>query len=127
MIGRMHHIAIDCPDPRALAPFYTELTGLPVVWDDADWTVIAADRTSSGIAFQRAPDLRAPDWPDPRRPQQMHLDIMVDDIATAVARITELGARALSVDGSGHGVYADPVGHPFCLIPRPAWAPPIGG
>jgi hypothetical protein len=21
----------------------------------------------------------------------------------------------------------DPAGHPFCLIPRPAWAPPIGG
>jgi hypothetical protein len=22
-------------------------------------------------------------------------------------------------------VYADPAGHPFCLIPRPKWAPPI--
>jgi hypothetical protein len=23
--------------------------------------------------------------------------------------------------------YADPAGHPFCLIPRPTWAPPIPG
>jgi hypothetical protein len=23
------------------------------------------------------------------------------------------------------GVYADPAGHPFCLIRRPGWAPPI--
>jgi hypothetical protein len=25
----------------------------------------------------------------------------------------------------GENVYADPAGHPFCLIKRPAWAPPI--
>jgi hypothetical protein len=25
----------------------------------------------------------------------------------------------------GPGVYADPAGHPFCLIPRPKWAPPV--
>jgi catechol 2,3-dioxygenase-like lactoylglutathione lyase family enzyme len=125
MIGRMHHVVIDCPDPRALAPFYTELTGLPVVWDDDDWTVIAADRASSGIAFQRAPDLQPPQWPDPARPQQLHLDIMIDDIEAAVAYVTALGGRPLSTGDDGYGVYADPVGHPFCLIRRPAWAPPI--
>jgi hypothetical protein len=25
----------------------------------------------------------------------------------------------------GPGVYADPAGHPFCLIRRPRWPPPI--
>jgi hypothetical protein len=25
----------------------------------------------------------------------------------------------------GDNVYADPAGHPFCLIRRPEWAPPI--
>jgi hypothetical protein len=24
-------------------------------------------------------------------------------------------------------VFADPAGHPFCLIPRPQWAPPVAG
>lgn len=125
MLGRLHHIAVDCPDPAALAAFYAELTGMPVVWDDPDWTVIATNRTSSGMAFQRVSDYRAPRWPDPDRPQQLHLDIMVDDIAAAAARVVALGAQPLSTSDDGYGVYADPVGHPFCLIPRPHWAPPL--
>ncbi|GAA4191357.1 hypothetical protein GCM10022288_22000 [Gryllotalpicola kribbensis] len=48
---------------------------------------------------------------------------MVDDVEVADGLVRALGATRL--EGSGH-VYADPVGHPFCLIPRPAWAPPIG-
>jgi hypothetical protein len=47
---------------------------------------------------------------------------MVDDLAAAEARVIVLGASPLT---GGHHVYADPAGHPFCLIPRPAWAPPI--
>jgi hypothetical protein len=30
MIGRMHHEVVDCPDPTALAGFYSALRGLPV-------------------------------------------------------------------------------------------------
>jgi Glyoxalase-like domain len=60
MIGRMHHVVLDCPDPAAAA-------------------------------------------------------------ADAGARVLALGAAKLA----GDDVYADPAGHPFCLIPRPAWAPPV--
>ncbi len=28
MIGRLHHVIIDCPDPGVLAEFYAELVGL---------------------------------------------------------------------------------------------------
>jgi catechol 2,3-dioxygenase-like lactoylglutathione lyase family enzyme len=122
MIGRLHHVVIDCPDPRALAAFYTVLLGLPVTYDSDDWVVIAANDRTSGIAFQLALDHRPPQWPDPERPQQIHLDIMVDDVADARPRVLELGARQLDGD-----VFADPAGHPFCLIARPSWAPPIGG
>jgi hypothetical protein len=52
----------------------------------------------------------------------MHLDVMVDDVAEATPRVLDLGATQLSDDG----VFADPAGHPFCLIPRPSWADPIG-
>jgi hypothetical protein len=76
------------------------------------------------MAFQLAPDHRPPVWGDPGRPQQVHHDVMVDDLATAERAVAALGARRLaSPDGS---VWADPSGHPFCLIPRPAWAPPVG-
>ena len=122
MIGRLHHVIIDGPDPLALAEFYSELVGLPITYRSNDFVVVAADDTTSGLAFQLAPDHQPPAWPDPQRPQQMHLDVMVDDIEQAAERVVELGARPLG----GDHVFADPAGHPFCLIPRPGWAPPVG-
>jgi len=127
MIGRLHHVIVDCPDPGALAAFYAELLGLPVTWREDDFVVIARDDRSSGIGFQLAPGLQAPRWPDPSRPQQIHFDIMVDDVAAAEPQVLALGARRLTGRDGGFRVYADPAGHPFCLIPRPGWAAPIGG
>lgn len=122
MIGRRHHLVIDCAEPARLAEFYSALLGQPITYRSEDWVVVAENDRSSGIAFQLAPDHVPPDWPDPARPQQMHLDIMVDDPAEADRQVQAIGARVLSIDDH---VYADPAGHPFCLIPRPGWAPPV--
>lgn len=125
-IGRLHHTVIDCPDPSALAAFYAELIGLPVTYRSDDWVVIAENDTTSGIAFQRVSGYQPPRWPDPRYPQQVHLDVMVDDVDAAEPLVTRLGARRLPTPAAGAShVFADPAGHPFCLIPRPGWAPPI--
>ena len=121
-IGRAHHVVYDCPDPEALAAFYARLLGLPITFRSPDFVVVSRDEQTSGFGFQLAPDHRPPAGPDPARPQQVHLDVMVDDPAVADERVRALGARPL---GAGSGVYADPAGHPFCLIARPAWAPPI--
>jgi len=123
MIGRAHHVVIDCPDPGLLAEFYAELIGLPVTFRSEDFAVVSASTTTSGFAFQRAPDHQPPQWPDPSRPQQMHLDVMVDDPTVAAEQVLRLGATPL--DPAAH-VFADPAGHPFCLIPRPSWAAPVG-
>jgi catechol 2,3-dioxygenase-like lactoylglutathione lyase family enzyme len=122
MIGRRHHVVIDCPDPSELAAFYSELIGLPVTYESDEWVVIADDDTTSGFAFQRAPDHVPPQWPDPARPQQFHLDVMVDDLDAAEPQVLALGARPLP---QGDHVYADPAGHPFCLVQRPGWASPV--
>ena len=127
VIGRLHHVIVDCPDPVALAGFYAELLGLPITWQEDDFVVVAADDRSSGIGFQLAPDFQPPQWPDPGRPQQMHFDVMVDDVDAAEPRVLALGAQRLASGDGGSRVFADPAGHPFCLIPRPGWAPPIGG
>ena len=121
MIGPMHHVVLDCPDPGALGGFYSTLLGLPVTYRDNDWVVVAASDTSSGLAFQRAPGNRPPTWPDLVVPQQFHLDIMVEDPGTAGPQALAIGAVKLD----GQDVYGDPAGHPFCLIRRPRWAPPI--
>lgn len=123
MLGRLHHVILDCPDPAVLAEFYSRLLGLPVTYQSADFAVVAASDKSSGLAFQLAPDHKPPTWPDPAIPQQFHLDVMVEDVAAAGPRALGIGARKLD----GENVYADPAGHPFCLIPRPRWAPPIPG
>jgi catechol 2,3-dioxygenase-like lactoylglutathione lyase family enzyme len=121
MSGRLHHVVLDCPDPAALARFYSKLLGQPITYQSEDWVVVAAHDKTSGLAFQRAPDHRPPTWPDSAVPQQFHLDIMVEDVASAEPTVLGLGARRLP----GENVYADPAGHPFCIIPRPGWAPPI--
>jgi catechol 2,3-dioxygenase-like lactoylglutathione lyase family enzyme len=121
-VGRLHHLIVDCPDPMATARFWSAVLGDPVSYADDDFVVVSADTTTSGLAFQRAPGHRPSSWPDPAVPQQMHLDVMVDDLEVAAAAVLELGARRLP----GENVFADPAGHPFCLIPRPGWAPPVG-
>ena len=47
---------------------------------------------------------------------------MVEDLDTGERQVLGLGARRLS---GGDHVYADPAGHPFCMIKRPSWAPPM--
>jgi catechol 2,3-dioxygenase-like lactoylglutathione lyase family enzyme len=121
MIGRLHHVVIDCPEPATLAAFYAGLLGLQVTYASENWVVVSESDTTSGIAFQRAPDHHPPRWPDPARPQQFHLDVMVEDVEAAGLKVVTLGAKPLP----GTGVYEDPAGHPFCLIPRPHWAQPI--
>src|SRR5579863_9639922 len=123
MIGRRHHVVIDCPDPRALAEFYSELLGLSITYESDDWVVIAENDHTSGFAFQLAPDHQPPAWPNPSRPQQFHIDVMVEDLERAGARVIAIGGTRI---GHGENVYSDPAGHPFCLVARPGWAPPIG-
>lgn len=108
---------LDTPDPRGLANFYCALLGWRITDDVEDWVTIRGDVT--GMAFQLAPDLVPPTWPDNTVPQQYHLDFTVPDLDAAEARALAIGAR---VTGRPTGeaadrfrVYRDPTGHPFCL------------
>ncbi len=89
---------IDTPHPRALAALYSELLGLPVTKETDDWVVIAHATAASGIAFQLAPDPGGASCPDPDYPQQVHLDVMVDDVQEPEDPVLSLGARRLDDD-----------------------------
>jgi catechol 2,3-dioxygenase-like lactoylglutathione lyase family enzyme len=117
MIGHLDSVVIDCPDPPALAGFYCELLGMHVVTEEDDWVTIRTDSDAPSLAFQKATELRPPRWPDPAHPQQFHLDVRVDDIDAAEQRAIAAGAKRLG-EGGGETfrVYADPAGHPFCLV-----------
>jgi catechol 2,3-dioxygenase-like lactoylglutathione lyase family enzyme len=118
MIGRLEKTVLDCPDPRELAAFYGEILGMPVNEDtDGEWVVIGREPGMRELAFQRDADYTPPSWPDTRRPQHAHLDIRVDDVDAAERAVLDLGARVLQGEaGTGFRVYADPAGHPFCLV-----------
>jgi catechol 2,3-dioxygenase-like lactoylglutathione lyase family enzyme len=116
VIGRWHGLVIDCPDPRGLASFYQDLLGMQRVQDDDGWVVIGDAPDRPGLAFQLAPDLQPPRWPDPGHPQQMHLDVAVNDIDQAEEQALALGAQRLPGAGKNFRVYSDPAGHPFCLV-----------
>ncbi|HEX9525873.1 MAG TPA: VOC family protein [Streptosporangiaceae bacterium] len=116
MIGRWHGLVIDCPDPSSLAEFYQELLGMQRVQDEHDWVVIGDAPDRPGVAFQRAPDLHPPQWPDPEHPQQLHFDVRVSDLDQGETAVLALGARRLSGGGAQFRVFSDPAGHPFCLV-----------
>lgn len=57
------------------------------------------------------------DCPDPTHPQQMHLDIRVPDPVEAQQNLLALGATRLpAARESRFRVFADPSGHPFCIV-----------
>ncbi|MEV5276884.1 MULTISPECIES: VOC family protein [unclassified Streptomyces] len=112
-------VALDCPDPKALAAFYAGILGGHVTNDGEDWYDLYAPG-GHRIAFQRAPGLTPPDWPRAdHNSQQLHLDFDVPDMETAHQLVLDLGGTPLDVDDGngerGFRVYADPAGHPFCL------------
>jgi catechol 2,3-dioxygenase-like lactoylglutathione lyase family enzyme len=116
MIGQWHGLIIDAPDPKALSGFYREMLGMIEVQDDGDWVVIGDAPDRPGIAFQQADVFTAPTWPDPAVPQQMHIDVRVDDLEASERQVLALGATRIGEASDNCWVYADPVGHPFCLV-----------
>jgi catechol 2,3-dioxygenase-like lactoylglutathione lyase family enzyme len=132
VVGKLQCVVLDCPDVLELARFYGSLLGGVVNQPDPRWAVGSGFSTvhvTSGLvlAFQHVRDYRPPRWPDAAYPQQFHLDIEAGDLDQAQARVLGLGARLVHVDPRGWRVFADPAGHPFCLLAGPALAWSAGG
>lgn len=116
--------ALDCPDPIALAHFYSALTGLEVEPlgdfkpEEVDWIELLNGQAPT-LAFQKVPGFVAPTWPEGAVPQQAHLDFTIDDLDRGEAHVLAIGATKASFQpGTTFRVYLDPVGHPFCLVLR---------
>ncbi len=119
-VARFQLCAIDCPDPRALAAFYSAITGWPETTpheDYPEWVQLAAEGGVT-IAFQKVEGYRAPQWPGQEHPQQLHLDFTVPDLDAGEAAVLALGAVKHETQPSPDAfrVFLDPAGHPFCLV-----------
>ncbi len=118
-IARFTLVALDCPDPQALAAFYSAVTGWPIDHDEGNWVQLRSD-IGATIAFQLAPDHRPPVWPSADHPQQIHLDFDVLDLEVGEEQVLALGARKAEFQpGETFRVFLDPAGHPFCLVLEP--------
>ena len=115
-----HQITVfDAADLGAESRFWSGVLGGTVDAED-DWHMVSVDGKPR-IGVQLAPDHQRPQWPE-GLPQQIHIDLWVQDFEEAHKEVMALGAEVLqSVDAldpdrqDAFQVYADPAGHPFCL------------
>lgn len=111
-------IAVDCPDPGALAQFYGALFNVEA---HDDYVKVLDGRVE--IWFQQVENYQPPTWPTQERGQQVHFDLITNNIDAAALHAESVGARRAPVSRESDNflVMIDPVGHPFCLC-KP-WSP----
>jgi predicted enzyme related to lactoylglutathione lyase len=116
---RINHrvVVFDAADLASESSFWAGVLGGEVDAED-DWHMVLVDGAPH-IGVQLAPNHVPPEWPD-GAPQQVHLDLWVEDVDEARSRVRSLGATMLKAAEGGDSaddfeVYADPAGHPFCL------------
>jgi predicted enzyme related to lactoylglutathione lyase len=113
--GAVAAIVLDTPDPGALAAFWTEAAGWPIVAQGDDYAALAGP---DGMG----PRLELIQVTDPKvAKNRVHLDVApyaADDHGAEVSRIRGLGASPADV-GQGEQtwvVLADPDGNEFCVL-----------
>jgi predicted enzyme related to lactoylglutathione lyase len=117
-IGRLGWVQVDCTDPVALATFWSNVLGAEIdrpFGDPPHYLGLVPARPGHPVlSFQRVTEVKT-------AKNRLHLDIAVDDVDAATARIEGLGGGRLPIeDFSEYGfhwrVMVDPEGNEFCLI-----------
>ena len=131
-------VVLDATEARAVAEFWRRLLGYEYRAGDEppppghpdphgrDWLVLRDRNGEARVAVQHVDELPSSTWPDPRVPQQLHLDLTVPDVGELAVqrdRARSLGARVLEDRAADPDeplyVLADPAGHPFCIFVSP--------
>ncbi|MDG4781282.1 VOC family protein [Micromonospora sp. WMMD961] len=134
-VPQLGSVVLDGTDARVLAEFYRHLLGYvyrpgdepPTAGQDdergRDWLVLRSNDGSTQLAFQQVDHLPETTWPQNDVPQQLHLDLTVESVAELLVqheRVLRLGGRLrydrIEDPDEPLRVYADPAGHPFCVL-----------
>jgi hypothetical protein len=112
---RLGSISLDCTDPIALGAFWADLLGGEIAFSSEEFVAVKTDRV--WLSAVCVADYLPPTWPGGAVPKQMHLDLAVDDLATAEVEAVRLGAIRVTAQPAPdrYLVLTDPAGHPFCL------------
>ena len=86
-------------------------------WVTLEWEPVGR------FSFHRCEGYVPPRWPGGRGEHQVHFDLLVEDLAEACGVVEKAGGRPLTpiLDPGPKEwrIYADPAGHPFCLVTVP--------
>jgi hypothetical protein len=78
---RYQVVAFDAADIESESAFWAGVLGGEVDRDDG-WHMVVVDGDPR-VGVHRAPDHIPPGWPNGSPPQQVHVDLWVEDFATA--------------------------------------------
>ena len=113
---RIHTVILNGQDQRAMVSFWSAFLEVDVQDADDDASIVWLRPSVKGgmnLGIQRVDH--------PLQPvTQVHLDIAVDDLDAATARITDLGGGLHTINRLASGfewrVVHDPAGHQFCIF-----------
>ena len=115
-------MVVECSDAPALAEFWSKVLGVTVIASDDSWASLH-DPSRGRISFQTVEGYEPPSWPGSSGDQQMHLDVLVEQLDWSSTCVLDWGATALTeiLDPGPKAwrIFADPAGHPFCLVTVP--------
>ena len=121
-VGKLTQLILECDNAEQLARFWQEVLALPEPEGDSNWLTLRWEPVGR-FSFHRVAGYRPPAWPGEHGEQQVHLDLLVDDLHAANLAVEKAGARPLTdvLDPGPKAwrIYADPAGHPFCLVSVP--------
>jgi predicted enzyme related to lactoylglutathione lyase len=115
-IGWLRGVIYDCRDHRAMCEFYRRLLGVEIQDEQDGWLELAPGSSSVIMGFTPV---------DPSKlekvgNQRVRIDIEVDDLDVANAKVLALGATLVQVvhvrPDEEHRIYADPEGNEFNLV-----------
>jgi predicted enzyme related to lactoylglutathione lyase len=119
-IGRVDGLVIDGTDTMALARFWSAMFDTQIasianegLANEAHYVDVAGTSDTPLLRFQRVPEAKGVK-------NRLHLDIEVDELDPAIARVEELGGRVIQPVRTEYGydfaIMGDPEDNEFCLI-----------
>ncbi|HEV2360579.1 MAG TPA: VOC family protein, partial [Acidimicrobiales bacterium] len=113
MSARWYTVVVDCQDHAKIGRFWSEVLGMPILFEDDNELVVAKDEnTYPGLLFLNVPGPK-------ESKNRLHIDLAPDDRDAEVERILALGATKVDIGQTGEEswvVLADPEGNEFCVL-----------
>jgi Glyoxalase-like domain len=120
-IATFRDIVIDCADPVSLGPFWSEVLGYPMGYQDEGGEEVRLDPPGEPfrVWLVRVPEPKVVK-------NRVHLDINLRP-GIGLEQLEQLGAKVLhpfgSIPDAVWAVLADPEGNEFCAFPPPREEP----